>query len=59
MNTAYNITKIMSGGGVLCLGAGIPLFCIGNGRMKIIRDNYNQGLAVSLAPGGLGLCYRF
>ena len=39
--------------------AGIPLFCIGNGRMKSIRDNYNQGLAVSLAPGGLGLCYRF
>ena len=59
MNTAYNITKIMSGGGVLCLGAGIPLFCIGNGRMKSIRDNYNQGLAVSLAPCGLGLCYRF
>ena len=49
----------MSGGGVLCLGAGIPLFCIGNGRMKSIRDNYNQGLAVSLAPCGLGLCYRF
>lgn len=35
--------------------AGIPLFCIGNGRLKSIRDNYNQGLGVSLArrPGAV------
>ena len=58
-NTAYTVTKCVIVAGLGCLGAGIPLFCIGNGRMKWVRDNYNQGLTVSTAPGGLGLSYRF
>ena len=58
-NTAYTITKVGCGVGVACLGAGIPLFCVGNGRLKRVTEGYNQGLTVSTAPGGLGLTYRF
>lgn len=58
-NTAYTITKVGCGVGIACLGAGIPLFCVGNGRLKQVKDGYNQGLTVSTASGGLGLTYRF
>ena len=59
MNKAYNATKFIIGGGLACLGAGIPLFCVGNGRLKRVRDSYNEGLALSMVPGGLGMTYRF
>ena len=58
-NTAYSVTKLMTAGGLICLGAGIHLFCVGNGQLKGIRDNYNQSVTLSLAPCGLGLTYRF
>ena len=59
LNKTYNATKFIIGGGLVCLGAGIPLFCVGTGRLKRVRDGYNEGLAVSMAPGGLGVTYRF
>ena len=58
-NTAFTITKVGCAVGIACLGAGVPLFCVGNGRLKRVKDGYNQGLTVSTASGGLGLTYRF
>ena len=59
-NMAFTIAKVGCGVGIACLGAGIPLFCVANGRMKRVTESYNQqGLTVSTASGGLGLTYRF
>ena len=44
---------------VTAWSAGISLSCVGNSCMKDVKDNYNQGLSVSLTPGGLGLCHSF
>lgn len=54
---AFTFTKILCGVGAVTLGAGIPLFCVGNNRLKDIRDQYN--LTVSAVPGGLSLSYCF
>ena len=56
-STAFSITKGICAGGVVLLGAGIPLLCIGNSRLRGVCEQYN--LSVSTAPGGLALRVNF